>query len=195
MRSEQPDAARVTQLLDELAQGRPEALSDLMRLVYDDLRAVARHRLLSEPAGHTLQPTALVHEAFGRLVGQKAAFRNRAHFFAIAARCKRRVLVDHARRSAAAKRPSRDAAVALEDVVLRTPPPVIEEVMAVNEALDRLAALDARQAQIAEMRYFGNASVDDIASALSISPATVKRDIKTAELFLRRALGRGRDDA
>jgi RNA polymerase sigma factor (TIGR02999 family) len=184
----------VTQLLEELSKGRREVLDLLVPLVYDELKAVARQRLVHEHQAHTLQATALVHEAFGRLVDQRVPFQNRAHFFAIAARCMRRVLIDHARQKDAAKRPQRAAAINLDEVIALSDPS-IERVIAVNEALDQLAALDARQAQVAEMRYFGGATIEEIAVALSISPATVKRDWETAKLFLRRALRDRRDDA
>jgi RNA polymerase sigma factor (TIGR02999 family) len=188
------EPSEVTQLLEELSKGRREVLDQLVPLVYDDLRAVARQRLAREHDVHTLQATALVHEAFGRLVDQRASFQNRAHFFAIAARCMRRVLVDHVRQKDAAKRPPRAAALNLDDVIVLSDP-AIERVIAVNEALDQLALLDARQAEVVEMRYFGGATIDEIAAALSIAPATVKRDWETAKLFLYKALRGVRDDA
>lgn len=184
----------VTKLLEELSKGRREVLDELVPLVYDDLRAIARRRLANEHDAQTLQATALVHEAFARLVDQRVAFQNRAHFFAIAARCMRRVLVDHVRQKHAAKRPPRAAGINLDDVIVLSDPS-IERVIAVNEALDQLALLDARQAQVAEMRYFGGATNEEIAAALSISEATVKRDWVTAKLFLQKALRDGRHDA
>jgi RNA polymerase sigma factor (TIGR02999 family) len=177
----------VTHLLAELSHGRRDALDQLVPLVYDELRAMARHRMARESDGHTLQATALVHEAFERLVDQRAAFRDRAHFFAIASRCMHRVLVDHARRRNAAKRPPRAAGVDLDDAPLLTDQQM-DLVLAVSEALNQLRELDPRQADVAEMKYFGGLQVDEIAAALGISPATVKRDWDTAKLFLHRAL-------
>jgi RNA polymerase sigma factor (TIGR02999 family) len=187
-------ASPVTQLLGELAHGRRDALDRLVPLVYDELRALARHRMARESDGHTLQATALVHEAFGRLVDQRVPFRDRAHFFAIASRCMRRVLVDHARRRDAAKRPPRAAGVELDEALLLTDQQ-LEIVLAVSEALDQLRQLDPRQADVAELKYFGGLQVDEIAEALSTSPATVKRDWDTAKLFLHRALKGLRHDA
>jgi RNA polymerase sigma factor (TIGR02999 family) len=192
--SDSSEPSLVTQLLEQLGQGRRDALDRLVPLVYDELRAIARRRMAQEREGHTLQATALVHEAFGRLVDQKVAFRNRAHFFGIAARCMRRVLLDHARKRDAAKRPPRAEAVDLDNALV-VADTRIEEVVAINEALDGLAALDPRQAQVVEYRYFGGMTIDEIAEALSIAPATVKRDWDTAKLYLRRALKGERDDA
>jgi RNA polymerase sigma factor (TIGR02999 family) len=189
-----PEPTEVTKLLEELSKGRREVLDQLVPLVYDDLRAIARRRLAHEHDAQTLQATALVHEAFARLVDQRVAFQNRSHFFAIAARCMRRVLVDHVRQKHAAKRPQRGAGINLDDVLVLSDP-AIERVIAVNEALDQLALLDARQAQVAEMRYFGGATNEEIAAALSISEATVKRDWVTAKLFLQKALRDSRNDA
>jgi RNA polymerase sigma factor (TIGR02999 family) len=185
--SDSPEPSLVTQLLSELSHGRHDALDRLLPLVYDELRAVARHRLASEPANHTLQATALVHEAYARLVDQRAGFRDRAHFFAIAARCMRRVLVDHARQRSAVKRPPRGAAIDLDEAMVMADPQ-IEKVLAISEALDQLRALDPRQADVVELRYFGGATIEEIAEALSMSTATVKRDWDTAKLFLHRAL-------
>jgi RNA polymerase sigma factor (TIGR02999 family) len=179
--------------LEELGHGRREALDRLVPLVYDELRAVARRQMARERGGHTLQATALVHEAFGRLVDQKVAFRNRAHFFGIAAKCMRRLLTDHARRRDAAKRPPAALAVDLDEALVVSDQQ-IELVVAVNEALDQFALIDARAATVAEMRYFGGATIEEIAEALSISPATVKRDWEIAKMHLRRALRGVRDD-
>jgi RNA polymerase sigma factor (TIGR02999 family) len=177
----------VTRLLTELNEGDRDALDRLVPLVYNELRAIARHRMAHEASGHTLQATALVHEAFGRLVDGHVTFRDRAHFFAIASRCMRQVLIDHARRRGAGKRPPRAAAIELGEELLLADDQ-LEQVMAVSEALEQLRALDPRQADVAELRYFGGATVEEIAEALTISPATVKRDWDVAKLFLRRAL-------
>ena len=192
--SDLPEPAGVTRLLADFREGRREVLDELMVVVYDELRAIARQRMARESAGHTLQATALVHEAFGRLVDQDVTFKDRAHFLAIAATCMKRVLLDHARRRAAAKRPPRNAAIDIADALVMSEDQ-LEQVVAVSEALDQLRALDARQADVAELRYFGGATIEEIAEHLSIAPATVKREWDTAKLFLNRALRRLRDDA
>lgn len=191
--SDPPGPAPVTRLLADLRHGRREVLDELMAAVYDELRAIARQRMSHENAGHTLQATALVHEAFGRLVDQNVTFEDRAHFLAIAATCMKRVLLDHARRRDAAKRPPRGAAVNLEDALLLSDEQ-IEQVVAISEALDQLRALDERQAEVVELRYFGGATIDEIAEHLAISAATVKREWDTAKIFLNHALRSIRDD-
>ena len=147
-----------------------------------------------ESPGHTLQATALVHEAFGRLVDQDVTFKDRAHFLAIAATSMKRVLLDHARRRDAAKRPPRAAAIDIADALVLSEDQ-LEQVVAVSEALDRLRALDERQADVAELRYFGGATIEEIGEHLSIAPATVKREWDTAKIFLNHALRSIRDDA
>ena len=179
----------VTGLLRRWKEGDGQALEELMPIVYGELRRLAAHYLRLERSGHTLQPTALVHEAYLRLVDQKnVAWQNRAHFFGIAARMMRRILVDHARRRAAAKR---DAAL------LRTGPGHAEpaedpdhepEILAVHEALTELEQLDARQARIVELRFFGGLSVEETAETAGVSTATVKREWRTARAWLRREL-------
>ena len=192
--SDTSEPAPVTRLLADLRHGRREVLDELMVVVYDELRAIARQRMSHENAGHTLQATALVHEAFGRLVDQNVTFKDRAHFLAIAATCMKRVLLDHALRRDAAKRPPRAAAVNLDDALLLSDEQ-IEQVMAISEALDQLRVLDERQAEVVELRYFGGATIDEIAEHLSIAPATVKREWDTAKVFLNHALRSIRDDA
>ncbi len=192
--SDTSEPAPVTRLLADLRQGRREVLDELMVVVYDELRAIARQRMSHENTGHTLQATALVHEAFGRLVDQKVTFQDRTHFLAVAATCMKRVLLDYARRRDAAKRPPRAAAVNLDDALLLSDEQ-LEQVMAISEALDQLRVLDARQAEVVELRYFGGATIDEIAQHLSIAPATVKREWDTAKVFLNHALRSIRDDA
>jgi RNA polymerase sigma factor (TIGR02999 family) len=192
--SDLPEPAAVTRLLTDFRHGRREALDELMAVVYDELRAIARQRMAHESPGHTLQATALVHEAFGRLVHQDITFKDRAHFLAIAATCMKRVLLDHARRRDAAKRPPRAAAIDIADALVLSEDQ-LEQVVAVSEALDRLRALDERQADVAELRYFGGATIEEIGEHLSIAPATVKREWDTAKIFLNHALRSIRDDA
>ena len=192
--SDLPEPAAATRLLTDFRHGRPEALDELMAVFYDELRAIARQRMAHAGPGHTLQATALVHEAFGRLVDQDVTFKDRAHFLAIAATCMKRVLLDHARRRDAAKRPPRAAAIHLADALVLSVDQ-LEQVVAVSEALDRLRALDERQADVAELRYFGGATIEEIGDYRSIAPATVKREWDTAKIFLNHALRSIRDDA
>jgi len=181
----------VMQLLAELEQGDGDAATKLFPIVYDELRALAESYLRKERSGHTLQPTALVHEAFLKLVGQKdARYESHGHFLAIAATAMRRVLVRHAEMRASQKRGGgqerRDLA-SLFDVAAPTP---VEEVdhVALDQALDRLAELDERKAKAVELRYYGGLSVEETATALATSPATVKRDWEFAKAWLLRAL-------
>jgi RNA polymerase sigma factor (TIGR02999 family) len=180
----------VTALLRRWQTGQHDALDDLLSLVYRELKALARTQLKRERSGHTLQPTALVHEAFLRLVDQRRVdWRDRGHFYAIAAQAMRRVLVDHARRRLAQKRGAGPDLVALgPGLDVSVPEPV--RLLALDDALCALAALDPRQAGIVELRYFGGLSVEDIASALGVSAATVKREWASARLWLQRELRR-----
>jgi RNA polymerase sigma factor (TIGR02999 family) len=183
----QPD---VTRLLQEWSNGRREALERLLPLVYDELRKMARGQLKLERRRHTLQATDLVHEAFMRLVDQKGGWRNRHHFYGIAVTCMRRILVDHARRKQAAKRPPRAGAVDLDDTVIAAQTP-IDTILAVDEAMDHLARTEPRQAKVAELKYFGGMEVPEIARVLGVSAATVKRDWSSAKATLDELLGRG----
>jgi RNA polymerase sigma-70 factor, ECF subfamily len=166
----------VTVLLGELKLGHKDALERLMPLVYRELRRVAGRCMRDERPGHTLQPTALVHEAFLRLVDRdQADWQNRAHFVGVAAQVMRHLLVDHARGRRALKR---GIPVTLnEDIFNRaTGADQTEEILAVDQILQRLAELDPQQARIVELRYFGGLSVEETAEAMAISPRTVKRD-------------------
>jgi RNA polymerase sigma-70 factor (ECF subfamily) len=180
---------QVTRLLAQARAGDEQATAALVPLVYTELRRIAAAMMRRERSGHTLQPTAVVHEAFVRLVdGEGARFENRAHFFAIAARSMRRVLVDHARRRVAGKRGGEGQhQVELADDIAMTPQRS-EEILAVDQALERLEQLDPRQAQIVEMHYFAGNSVPEIAHVLQIGERTVKRDLQTARLFLKHQL-------
>jgi RNA polymerase sigma factor (TIGR02999 family) len=179
-------------LLDEASGGSQEALARLMPLVYEELRRMASGYLRRERRGHTLQTTALVHEAYLRLVGQDdLSFENRAHFRAIAARTMRRILVEHARARGAAKRGGSRKRVTLEDTLALAPSPRLD-LQALDEALERLAALDAQQARIVELRFFAGLTVEETAEAVGLSPATIKREWAMARAWLRRELARGR---
>ncbi len=179
----QPETGEVTQLLRELRGGRREAAEELMPLVYDELRHRAASFMQRERSDHTLQATELVHEAYRRLVDNQGDIQNRAHFFAIAARAMRRILVDHARARAAAKRGAAGQKVPVDDVTLATPDPSIE-ILALNRALDRLAEVDPQQSQVVELRYFGGLTEDETAEVLGISSKTVQRDWKVAKAWL-----------
>ncbi|MEO1086825.1 MAG: sigma-70 family RNA polymerase sigma factor [Acidobacteriota bacterium] len=185
----------VTRLLSTWKAGDAGAAEDLLPLVYDELRRLASSYLRRERRAHTLQATALVNEAYLRLMGpslERAVVDNRRHFFAIAARAMRRVLVDHARRHQADKRIGADQKVAIDEspvVQLATSPNL--EVLAVHEALGKLEQVHPRQAQIIEMRFFGGLSVPEVAAVLEVSEATVARDWRVGRLLLRRELDQG----
>lgn len=183
------DSGEVTKLLSAMRNGDEEAAVRLMPLVYLELRRVAAAAMRRERPGHTLQPTALVHEAYLRMVaGANFSSENRAHFFALAARSMRQVLVDHARRKLADKRGGEiQHRVELEDHLALTEQQS-EEVLALHEALEQLQQLDARQAQIVEMHYFAGNPVEEIAEVLHVSERTVKRELQTARLFLKQQL-------
>jgi len=184
----------VTQLLEAWQDGDQKALDQLLPLVYEELRRLAARFLRKERRGHTLQPTALVHEAYARLVGQqRTSLENRSHFFAVASKAMRRVLVDHARRYRAGKRIGIQDKVSLGEVE----EPAIEpdvEVLAVHEALERLAEIHPRQAQLVELRYFGGLTNAEAAAHFGVSRATAERDWKVARIWLHRRLS-GRPSA
>jgi RNA polymerase sigma-70 factor, ECF subfamily len=182
----------VTKLLAQM-QGDRQSAALLFPFVYRELRRVAAGMMRQEREGHTLQPTAVVHEAYIRLMaGNHPTLENRAHFFALTARAMRQVLVDHARRKLSAKRGGEMSHnVELDDNLALTAQQS-EEVLAIHEALERLQELDSRQARIVEMHYFAGNAVEEIASALGIGERTVKRELQFARLFLRQQLeGKG----
>jgi RNA polymerase sigma-70 factor, ECF subfamily len=182
----------VTKLLLQM-QGDQQAATHLLPLVYRELRRIAAGMMRHERPGHTLQPTAVVHEAYMRMIaGAHPTLENRAHFFALAARAMRQVLVDHARRKLAGKRGgAMQVRVELDDDIALTAQQS-EEVLAIHEALERLQQLDARQARIVELHYFAGNPVEEIAELLTISDRTVKRELQSGRLFLKRELeGKG----
>jgi RNA polymerase sigma factor (TIGR02999 family) len=181
----------ITQLLIDWGDGHREVLAGLMPLVYDELRRLANHYLRSERPDHTLQPTALVHEAYLRLIDQtRVHCQNRAHFFAIAANLMRQILVNHALSHRAAKRGGAAVKLALDDVVGVSKQEDVNRV-ALDEALTRLASLDPQQSRIVELRFFGGLTIDETAEVLRISPATIKREWATAKAWLHCALTQG----
>jgi RNA polymerase sigma factor (TIGR02999 family) len=178
----------VTELLARWNQGDASAREALIPLVYDELRRIARRSLSSQSPGHTLQPTALVHEAYLRLAQHDTGkFENRAHFFAMAARMMRQILVDHARKHAAAKRGSNPITVVADDLAGATTTSNLD-ILALDHALERLASLDPRQCRIVELRFFGGLSIEETAEVEKISLATTKREWATARLWLHHAM-------
>jgi RNA polymerase sigma factor (TIGR02999 family) len=180
----EPSPVDVTSLLNKLADGDQEAAAKLVPLVYDELRRLAAHRLRHERPGHTLQATALVHEAYMKLAAQKdAKWQNRAQFFGVASQLMRRILVDYARGQQRIRRGGKQQKVSLDDVLLVSPDRT-EEVLTVHESLSRLGTLDARQARIVELRYFGGLTVEETAEVVGISTKTVMRELKVAKAWL-----------
>jgi RNA polymerase sigma-70 factor (ECF subfamily) len=174
----------VTSLLKRLAEGNQEAAGELIPIVYRELHRLAVSHLRRERRDHTLQPTALVHEAYIRLVVQrKADWQGRAHFFAVASNLMRRILVDYARRQLRAKRGGRQTKLSLDEVVLLSPE-CPYKMLALDECLTRLEKLDARQSRIVELRYFGGLTVDEAAEVLGVSPTTVRREWTSAKAYL-----------
>jgi RNA polymerase sigma factor (TIGR02999 family) len=182
----------VSRLLHAWGRGDLQARDVLVPVVYRELRRRAGAYLRRERSDHTLQPTALVHEAYLRLMAQdRVAWQNRAHFFAIAAQMMRRILIDHAREHQAAKRPGANLKVLLDDGIGAAQPRACELIM-VDEALIELTRIDPRQGQIVELKYFGGLSEQEVAAVLSVSRATVTREWQTARAWLYRRLTTGR---
>jgi RNA polymerase sigma factor (TIGR02999 family) len=191
MPDDDSERSDITALLMAWSDGRSEALDALMPKVYADLRRVAAGYMRREAAGHPLQPTALVHEAYVRLVDQKhVQWRNRAHFFGVAANLMRRILVDHARRRRADKRGGDWERVTLvgDEAIAESRKEI--DVLALHEALERLAAFDPQQARIVELRYFGGLTIDETAEVLGISAATIVREWTIAKAWLRADMSR-----
>jgi RNA polymerase sigma-70 factor, ECF subfamily len=180
----------VSQLLRAWSDGDQTALDKLVPLVYDELRRMARHHMDRQQAGHMLQTTALIHEAYLKLIDQKEAhWRNRAHFFGVAAKAMRSILVDYARASHAAKRGGGAVLVSLDEAAVASDERAAE-LVALDEALEGLAAIDRRKCQVVELRYFGGLSVEETAEFLQVSVETVARDWRLARTWLLRELSK-----
>ena len=183
----------VTQLLLRWSEGDKAALGKLMPLVYRELRRLAGHYMRRERPGHTLQASALVNEAYLRLVDyRRMQWQNRAHFFAVAAQAMRRVLVEHARSRQYAKRGGTAQRISLDDVAVLTDQQAAE-LVALDDALTSLEALDARKVRIVELRYIGGLSIEETAETLGVSTATVERDWRSAKAWLYRAISQEKD--
>jgi RNA polymerase sigma factor (TIGR02999 family) len=189
-----PSPQQVTQLLSAWSDGDLSARDQLMPLVYDELHRLAHRYMKRESPGHTLQTSALVNEAFVKLVDQRnVRWQNRAHFFGIAAQLMRRILVDHARGRQTAKRGEGVQAVSFDDA-LYVSDERSAEVIAVHEALEQLAKFDERKGHIVELRFFGGLSIDETADVLGVSPGTVMRDWTLAKAWLHREMNAGAAD-
>ena len=183
-----PSSGDVTALLGEWSRGNRGALNQLLPLVFAELRRIAARQFRRERGDHTLQPTALVNEVYLRLVDQRHVdWRNRAHFFGVAARVMRRILVDHARRHAADKRGDGLRLVPLDEATEPAAPNEVS-ILALDLALDRLETIDATLAKIVELRVFGGLTIEESAHVLNVSPSTAKRDLRAAKAWLKREL-------
>jgi len=181
----------VTELLARWSNGDVSARDALVPLVYDELRKIARRCLASQRGDHTLQPTALVHEAYLRLARRDSLdWRDRVHFFAMAAQMMRQILVDHARKQAAAKRGGNAITLVIDEALVASKASNLD-VLALDAAMTKLASLDPRQCQIVELRFFGGLSIEETAQVVNISPATTKREWATARLWLHQAMSHG----
>ena len=175
---------RVTELLVRWSEGDDPALAELMPLVYEELRRLAHRQMAAERTGHTLQTTALVNEAYLRLADQtNPNWQSRAHFFAVAARAMRQILVSYARSNRAQKRGGGAFKVELDEAALVSPEES-QEIVDLHEALERLATLDSRKAQVVELKYFGGLNYEEMAEVLKISPVTARRDWRFAKAWL-----------
>jgi RNA polymerase sigma-70 factor, ECF subfamily len=183
----------VTSLLKRLVGGHQDAASELIPVIYRELHSLAARHLRHERPDHTLQPTALVNEAYIKLVAQRNDWHNRAHFFAVASNLMRRILVDYARRNLRAKRGGGNAKLSLDKVLLVAPDRP-DRMLALDESLTRLEKLDARQARIIELRYFGGLTVDEVAQILDLSPTSVRREWTSAKAWLYGELKQGYGD-
>jgi RNA polymerase sigma-70 factor, ECF subfamily len=186
-----PSTNEITGLLARWSHGDERALDSLTPMVYRDLRGLAAHLLRSERSGHTLQPTALVNEAYVKLAGQaKVQWQNRTHFFAVAARVMRQILVDYARSHQRAKRGGGATPLPLDEALVFAPERS-SDLLLLDEAVDRLAEVDPRKAKVVELRFFGGLSNEEIAETLQISSNTVMRDWNMAKAWLRREMESG----
>lgn len=178
----------ITELLAELSSGNRSALDELVPLVYDELRILARRHMVKERNDHTLDTTALVHEAYLKLVDvQRVTWQDRAHFFAMASRAMRRILIDHARARTRTKRGGKRQRLSLDDIALVSEKQA-EDLIALDEALLRLGELSDRQSRVVEMRFFGGLGIEETAQVLGVSPASVKRDWQVARAWLNHEL-------
>ena len=185
-----PSAQNVTRLLQAWSQGEDAALEELLPLVHQELRRLARRYMFGERPEHTLQATALVNEAYLRLVSSRQVnWQNRAHFFAISAQLMRRILVDHARARGYRKRGGGAAKITLDEALVR-PPEKGQDLVALDDALKELAGVDPRKSKVVELRFFGGLSVEETAEVLKVSPETVQRDWRLAKAWLVREMGK-----
>ena len=184
-----PTQHEVTQLLAAATAGDPKASAELLPVVYEELRRLARGQMKKEAVGQTLQPTALVHEAYMRLVGDgDVKWENRGHFFGAAARAMRRILVERARHRGRLKRGGGRGRVELGDQALTVEPPPTTDLISLDEALEKLEARDKRKADVVMLRYFAGLSIEETAAALGVSPATVKNEWTFARAWLHREM-------
>ncbi len=185
-----PDRQAVTQLLRQWSNGDKQALDELMPFVYDQLRRLAANCLRAERPDHTLRATALVNEAYMRLVDSDVAWQDRVHFFAVSARMLRRILVDHAKSNNRQKRGGEFQKIPLDEAII-VGPEGDKGIVELDEALKRLAVQDQRKSELIELLFFGGLTYDEAAAALKISPATVHRELTLAKAWLYRELGQG----
>lgn len=184
-----PSSPTITDFLQQASDGQREVLDALLPRVYDELRAIAHNQLRAERSGHTLNTTALVHEAYLKLVDQtRVEWKNRAHFYAVAARAMRRILVDYAKKRGRQKRGGDAVRVPLQTNLMVFSPGQSDALQALDESLQRLEAINPRHGRVVECRYFGGLTVEETATALDISPATVSRDWQFARAWLKREL-------
>jgi RNA polymerase sigma factor (TIGR02999 family) len=185
------DMAEVTQILTAIQAGDPNAAAELLPLVYDELRALAAGRLAGEKPGQTLQPTALVHEAYLRLVGvQPDGWNGRGHFFAAAAQAMRRILVENARRKRRLRHGGGACRLSLDDCEpAADPAPEAVDLVALSDSLDRLAAASPRRAEVVKLRYFAGLTLPEVAALLGVSRSTAEADWTYAKTWLKRAMG------
>jgi RNA polymerase sigma factor (TIGR02999 family) len=187
---EKSSPQEVTRLLQDWRRGDQAALEQLMPLVYDELRRLANRYLRGERKNHTLQGTALVHEAYMRMVGYTdLEWQNRAHFFGVAARIMRQILVDHARKHKSGKRGGGKPDISLNEAVIFSPERA-SDIVALDDALESLAAFDTLKGRLIELRYFGGLSIEEIAEVEAVSISTVKRHLRMAEAWLHRELSK-----
>ena len=186
-----PSPSNVTQMLHDWSNGDREVLDKLIPIVYAELRRQAARYLRRERPGHTLQTTALIHEAYLRLIDQKdVRWQNRAHFYAISAQLMRRILIDHARSRQAAKRGGSNIKLPLEETMIASEGREVD-LVALDEALERLASIDPQQSRVVELKFFSGLSVEETAEVLGVSQRTVKRDWNVAKAWLRREISEG----